>query len=108
MSKRKETTTMSKDWCEKIEQEIEKLKQANTNACMVRYEDKIELKSLITDAVKEATNPILVKLEEHEKRIRELEDQDGKKAILILKTIGGTTLSWFVLGVLSHVITLFD
>ena len=47
------------------------------------------------------------KLEEHEHRINALENQDGKKAILILKSVGATTLGWVVLGILNHVITIF-
>lgn len=99
---------MDDKWKEKIEKEIDNLKQANTNACIVRVEDKMELKNLITEAVKEATNPIMRKIEEHERRIVELENQDGKKALLILKSVGATTLGWVVLGVLSHFLAIFD
>lgn len=99
---------MDEKWKDKIEREIEELKQANNNACMVQMKDKYELKALITEAVKDATNPIMKKLEEHEKRIVELENQDGKKALLVLKSVGATTLGWVVLGVLSHFLAIFD
>lgn len=98
---------MDDKWKEKIEKEIELLKQANFNSCMVQTKDKYELKELITEAVKEATNPIMKKLEEHERRINELENQDGKKALLVLKSVGATTLGWIVLGVLNHALSIF-
>lgn len=98
---------MDEKWKEKIEREIEELKQANNNACMVQMKDRYELKELITEAVKDATNPIMKKLEEHERRIVELENQDGKKALLVLKSVGATTLGWIVLGILNHAMSIF-
>lgn len=97
---------MDDKWKEKIEKEIELLKQANSNACMVQMKDRYELKELIIEAVKDATNPIMKKLEEHERRINELENQDGKKALLVLKAVGGTTLGWIVLGVLNNLFSI--
>lgn len=98
---------MDEKWKEKIEREIEELKQANNNACMVQMKDRYELKELITEAVKDATNPIMKKLEEHERRIVSLENQDGKKALLVLKSVGATTLGWIVLGILNHAMSIF-
>ena len=93
---------MDEKWKEKIEKEIEELKKTSNNTCMVQLKDRYELKELITEAVKEATNPIMRKLEEHEKRINELENQDAKKALLIIKSVGATTLGWFVLYLLNY------
>ena len=99
---------MDDKWKEKIEREIESLKQANMNACMVQTKDKYELKELITEAVEKGNDKIMKTLKEHETRIVNLENQDGKKAILILKSVGATTLGWIVLGVLNHIITIFE
>ena len=87
---------MDEKWKDKIERKIEKLEEQMKTTCLVQKDDKMELKELIIDAVKEATNPIMQRLEEHEKRIVSLENQDGKKALLILKSVGGTCLVWFV------------
>lgn len=99
---------MDDKWKEKIEREIESLKQASYNACMVQTKDKYELKELITEAVEKGNDKIMKTLKEHESRIVSLENQDGKKAILILKSVGATTLGWIVLGVLNHIITIFE
>ena len=96
---------MDDKWKEKIENKIEALEKQMTNTCLVQKDDKYELREMIVDAVKEATNPIMKKLEEHEKRIVELENQDGKKALLILKSVGATTLGWVVLGILNNLLS---
>ena len=98
---------MDEKWREKIEKEIEELKKKTFDTCMVQKEDKYELKELIRQAVEQGNDKIMRKLEEHEHRINALENQDGKKAILILKSVGATTLGWVVLGILNHVITIF-
>jgi S-adenosylmethionine:tRNA-ribosyltransferase-isomerase (queuine synthetase) len=87
---------MDEKWKDKIERKIEKLEEQMNTTCLVQKDDKMELKELIIDAVKEATNPIMQRLEGHEKRIVSLENQDGKKALLILKSVGGTCLVWFI------------
>ena len=98
---------MDRQWCENIERKIENLEQKVQNTCLVQKDDKYELRQMIVDAVKEATNPIMKKLEEHERRINELENQDGKKALLVLKSVGATTLGWIVLGILNNLFTFF-
>ena len=75
---------MDDKWKEKIERKIEELEKDMNRSCLVQKDEKYELREMIISAVKEATNPIMEKLEEHEKRIVELENQDGKKALLIL------------------------
>lgn len=92
---------------ERIEEEIEKLREKSINACMVQNNDKYELKELIRVAVEQGTKRLYEKLEEHDKRINALENQDGKRAILILKSVGATTLGWVVLGLLNHIVSLF-
>ena len=98
---------MDEKWKEKIEKEIEELKKKSYDTCMVQQNDKYELKELIRQAVEQGNDKIMKKLEEHEHRINALENQDGKRAILILKSVGATTLGWVVLGILNHVITIF-
>lgn len=98
---------MDEKWKEKIEKEIEELKKKSYDACMVQQSDKYELKELIRQAVEQGNDKIMKKLEEHEKRINDLENQDGKKAILVLKSVGATTLGWIVLGVLNHALSIF-
>lgn len=93
---------------DKIEKDIEKLELANSNACMVQMKDKYELKELIAEAVEKGNDKIMKTLKDHETRIVGLENQDGKKAILILKSVGATTLGWIVLGILNHIITIFE
>ena len=92
---------------ERIEQNIDDLKEKAFNSCMIQKNDKAELKDLITEAVEKGTKRLYEKLEEHEKRINDLENQDGKRAILILKSVGATTLGWVVLGLLNHIVSLF-
>lgn len=99
---------MDDKWKEKIEREIDTLKQLNNNACMVQMKDKFELKELIAEAVEKGNDKIVKKIEEHERRIVELENQDGKKALLILKSVGATTLGWVVLGVLNNLIAMLN
>lgn len=92
---------------ERIEKDIDDLKEKAFKSCMVQKDDKAELKELITEAVEKGTKRLYEKLEEHDKRINALENQDGKRAILILKSVGATTLGWVVLGVLNHIVSLF-
>lgn len=92
---------------ERIEKDIDDLKEKAFDSCLARKDDKAELKELISEAVEKGTKRLYEKLEEHERRINDLENQDGKKAILILKSVGATTLGWIVLGVLNHVISIF-
>ena len=73
---------------------------------MVQQNDKYELKELIRQAVEQGNEKIVKRLEEHEKRINELENQDGKKALLVLKSVGATTLGWIVLGVLNNLFSI--
>lgn len=89
-------------WKEKIEEELEELKKQAFNTCMVQKDDKFELKELITEAVSKGNEKILIKLEEHEKRIVELENQEAKRALLIIMSVGGTTLGWLVLYLLNY------
>jgi S-adenosylmethionine:tRNA-ribosyltransferase-isomerase (queuine synthetase) len=98
---------MDDKWKEKIERKIEELEKDMNRSCLVQKDEKYELREMIISAVKEATNPIMEKLEEHEKRIVELENQDGKKALLILKSVGATTLGWIVLGLLNNILAIF-
>ena len=98
---------MDDKWKEKIENKIESLEKEMNRSCLVQKDEKYELREMIIEAVKEATNPIMKKLEEHEKRIVELENQDGKKALLILKSAGMTTLGWIVLGILNNLMSIF-
>lgn len=98
---------MDDKWKEKIENKIENLEKEMNRSCLVQKDEKYELREMIIEAVKEATNPIMKKLEEHEKRIVELENQDGKKALLILKSAGMTTLGWIVLGILNNLMSIF-
>lgn len=93
-------------WKEKIEKEIEELKQKSFDTCMVQKNDKFELKELIRQAVEQGNDKMLKKLEEHERRLNELENQDGKKALLVLKSVGATTLGWIVLGVLNNLFSI--
>ena len=93
---------------ERIEKDIDELKKESVKYCMVQKDDKAELKDLITEAVEKGTKRLYEKLEEHEKRINDLENQDGKRAILILKSVGATTLGWVVLGLLNHIVSIFE
>ena len=93
---------------ERIEKDIDDLKKESFKYCMVQKDDKAELKDLITEAVEKGTKRLYEKLEEHEKRINDLENQDGKRAILILKSVGATTLGWVVLGLLNHIVSIFE
>lgn len=97
---------MDEKWREKIEREIEEIKKKSYDACMVQQSDKYELKELIRQAVEQGNDKIMRKLEEHERRINELENQDGKKALLVLKSVGATTLGWIVLGVLNNLFSI--
>lgn len=99
---------MDDKWKEKIEKEIEELKKKSYDTCMVQQNDKYELKELIRQAVEQGNEKIVKRLEEHEKRINDLENQDGKKAIIILKSVGATTLGWVVLGLLNNLLTIFN
>lgn len=99
---------MDDKWKEKIEKEIEELKKKSYDTCMVQQNDKYELKELIRQAVEQGNEKIVKRLEEHEKRINDLENQDGKKALLVLKSVGATTLGWIVLGVLNNLFSIFN
>jgi endonuclease III-like uncharacterized protein len=97
---------MDEKWREKIEKEIEEIKKKSFDTCMVQQSDKYELKELIRQAVEQGNDKIMRKLEEHERRINELENQDGKKALLVLKSVGATTLGWIVLGILNNLFSI--
>lgn len=93
---------------EKLEDKVSKLEEKLNNniqaQCTLRADDKLALFKLITEAVEKGNKQILEKLEEHEKRIIALENQDGKKALLMIKTAFGTALTTIVAGIITHFI----
>lgn len=96
------------DRIDKLEEKVTKLEEKmndNINLqCSLRAEDKLDLRQMIADAVEKGNARILSKLEEHEKRIIALENQDGRKALLIIKTAFGTALTTIVAGIIAHII----
>ncbi len=96
------------DRIDKLEEKVSRLEEKmndNINLqCSLRAEDKLDLRQMIADAVEKGNARILLKLEEHEKRIIALENQDGKKALLMIKTAFGTALTTIVAGIIAHII----
>lgn len=70
----------------------------------------LEQYKMITEAVKEGNKPIIKKIEKLEARVNDLEDKDGKRSSLILKTIMitviTTTIGWVVSGFLNNYATI--
>lgn len=87
---------------DKLENRVEKIENTMHEQNETNIKNNYELKDLIRNAVEEGNEKILQKLETHEQRISKLENQDGEKAKLILKSIGATTLGWVVLGILNN------
>ena len=70
------------------------------------FKNREELKDIIREAVSEANDKLLGKINNHEERIIVLEKQDGEKAKAIIKSIFATSLSWLVLGILANLPTI--
>jgi cell division septum initiation protein DivIVA len=87
---------------DKLENRVEKIENNMHEQNETQLKNNYELKDLIRNAVEEGNEKILQKLETHEQRIIKLENQDGEKAKLILKSISATTLGWVVLGILNN------
>jgi cell division septum initiation protein DivIVA len=87
---------------DKLENRVEKIENNMHEQSETNLKNNYELKDLIRNAVEEGNEKILQKLETHEQRIIKLENQDGEKAKLILKSISATTLGWVVLGILNN------
>jgi cell division septum initiation protein DivIVA len=87
---------------DKLENRVEKIENNMHEQNETNMKNNYELKDLIRNAVEEGNEKILQKLETHEQRIIKLENQDGEKAKLILKSISATTLGWVVLGILNN------
>ena len=65
---------------EKLEERIEKLEEMYHSQNEHIIKNKYELKELISNAVSEGNKKVLDKLEEHDKRIIELENKEAKIA----------------------------
>lgn len=92
---------------DKLEKRVDKLEDNLSEQDKNQIKDKYELKELISKAVEEGNEKVIAKIEEHEQRIVKLENNDGEKAKLILKSICATTLGWLVLGFLNNFLTIF-
>lgn len=90
---------------DKLEKRVDRLEDNLSEQDKNQLKDKYELKELITKAVEEGNEKIIKKIEQHEQRIIKLENNDGEKAKLILKSICATTLGWLVLGFLNNFLT---
>lgn len=93
---------------DRLETRVDKIEDRFHNKELSNLEKYNELEKLITKAVSEGNKEIYTKLENMETRIIKLENQDGEKAKLILKSVGATTLGWLVLGILNNAITMFN
>jgi cell division septum initiation protein DivIVA len=92
----------TEDRIDRLEKRVETIENKMHEQSETNLKNNYELKDLIRNAVEEGNEKILQKLETHEKRIIKLENQDGEKAKLILKSISATTLGWVVLGILNN------
>lgn len=93
---------------DKLEGRVDKLEAEVHNREIDQLKQFRTLEQLIAKAVAEGNEKIYEKLENLETRVVKLENQDGEKAKLILKSIGATTLGWIVLGILNNMITIFN
>lgn len=87
---------------EKIELRVDRLEAKMHEDDIVQLKQYRELEILIQKAVEKGNEKFAEKLEELEKRVCVLEKQDGEKAKAIIKSIVITSLSWFVMGVLTN------
>lgn len=92
----------TEDRIDRLEKRVETIENKMHEQNETQLKNNYELKDLIRNAVEEGNEKILQKLETHEQRIIKLENQDGEKAKLILKSISATTLGWVVLGILNN------
>lgn len=92
----------TEDRIDRLEKRVEIIENKMHEQNETQLKNNYELKDLIRNAVEEGNEKILQKLETHEQRIIKLENQDGEKAKLILKSISATTLGWVVLGILNN------
>lgn len=97
-----------KERIDKLENRVEKLENKSHEDDLTSLRQYRQLEQLIANAVKEGNKEIFSKLEDLEERVKALEDKDGEKAKLILKSISATTIGWVVLGILNNTITFFN
>ena len=86
----------------KLEKRVERMEILQQEMSKTQTKDWYELKAMIVEAVNDGNDKVLEKIENLEKRIITLENQDGEKAKAVLKSILITSLSWFVLGLLNN------
>ena len=97
----------TEDRINKLEIKIENLENKIHEQDMTLFRNREELKDIIREAVSEANEKLIKKIENHEQRIQKLENLDGEKAKIIIKSIGATTLGWIILGILNNLNTVF-
>lgn len=89
-----------------ISRRVEKIEDRLDEQTERMFKNREELKDIIREAVSEANDKLLGKINNHEERIIVLEKQDGEKAKAIIKSIFATSLSWLVLGILANLPTI--
>lgn len=86
-----------------INRRVEKIEDRLDEQNERMFKNREELKDIIREAVSEANDKLLGKINNHEERIIVLEKQDGEKAKAIIKSIIATSLGWFVMGILTNI-----
>ena len=97
---------MGENRIDKLEKRVEKLEEKDHAIELDQLKQYRSLEQLIAKAVAEGNKGIYEKLEKLETRVQTLENKDGEKARLIVKSVGATTLGWIVLGILNNLNTI--
>ena len=97
---------MGENRIDKLEKRVEKLEEKDHAIELDQLKQYRSLEQLIAKAVAEGNKAIYEKLEKLETRVQTLENKDGEKARLIVKSVGATTLGWIVLGILNNLNTI--
>ena len=100
------------DRISKIEKEIDKIKEIIHSQEILQLKDKTELKELISQAVETGNEKIIKKIEDQDKRIMILENQEAKRALSqkqefwkTVRTVGITFFATLLLNNFTAIIS---
>lgn len=96
------------DMIKELTRRVEKLEDKQDEQTERIFKNREELKDTIVEAVREGNKGLIEKYNNHENRLQKLENLDGERAKLIIKSILATTGGWVLMGLLNNIGMFFN
>ena len=98
----------TEDMIKELTRRVEKLEDKQDEQTERIFKNREELKDTIVEAVREGNKGLVEKYNNHENRLQKLENLDGERAKLIIKSILATTGGWVLMGLLNNIGMFFN